>query len=511
MSVKKEIGTHLTSSVLPALTFGAVSGTLAGVAVTLYKYFAKGAVSASSGFFAFMKEHLWVLPLAAVAVLGVAFLLTVIYKKEPDLQGGGIPASIGTLRGLFRFHPVKNAAGSFLLSLVAFLFGVPLGTEGPSVQLSTALGAGAARYAPKKWRAWERFSMTGGASAGFSVATGAPISGIFFAVEEAHGRISPLIVLTAVVSVLFAELFAYMLSPLLGVDVALFDLENFRALSLGEFWMPLLAGIVMGAVAYGFLKLYHLVDDLLRKKWRAPQQIKIFAVFCATLVAGICSAEFISTGHHMIAEFFHHTPSLLFLGAILLVRSLLTLSANCVGVTGGIFLPLLAIGSTAGAMLGTVLGVGEELAPLFVVFGIAGCIAGMMKMPLTAILFGVEALGLTSNLLPLILVCIFAYAIPEALGEESIGECVLERRKELLHHGKTFTEKETVFAVEKGSFAVGKEIRDIFWPDGVRVLAVQKAGDGHLLHAGDELLIRISSFDGRKAEEELNHIVKYEP
>lgn len=508
MSEKKEIGTHLASSVLPALGFGAVSGALAGTVVTLYKYFAKIAVSGSSALFALMKERLWILPLAVAAAFAVALLLTWVYGKEPDLQGGGIPASIGTLRGLFRFHPIKNAVGSFLLSLVSFLFGVPLGTEGPSVQLSTALGAGAARYAPKKWRAWERFSMTGGASAGFSVATGAPISGIFFAVEEAHGRISPLIVLTAVVAVLFAELFAYALSPLLGVDVALFDLENFPALPLSQFWKPLLAGLFMGVVAYLFLKLYHLVDQLLRKKWRAPQQVKIFSVFCATLLAGLVSAEFISTGHHMIAEFFHHTPSLLFLGAILLVRSLLTLSANCTGITGGIFLPLLAIGSTAGAILGKLLGAGEELAPLFLVFGIAGCIAGMMKMPLTAILFGVEALGLTQNLLPLILVCIFAYAIPEALGEESIGECVLERRKELLCEGKTLTEEESEYTVEADSFAVGKEIRDIFWPDGVRVLSVKKADHGHLLAPGDLLLIRVSTFDEKKTAEELEHILK---
>ena len=218
--------------------------------------------------------------------------------------------------------------------------------------------------------------------------------------------------------------------------------------------------------------------------------------------------EFISTGHHMIAEFFHHTPSLLFLGVIFLVRSLLTLSANCVGVTGGIFLPLLAIGSTAGAMLGKALGVGEELAPLFLVFGISGCIAGMMKMPLTAILFGVEALGLSQNLFPLILVCIFAYAIPESLGEDSIGECVLERRKELLQHGKAYTEEEREVAVEHGAFAVGKEIRDIFWPDGVRVLSVKKAGEGHLLSADDVLLIRISTYDQEKTTEELEHILK---
>lgn len=508
MSKKREIGTHLTSSVLPAVVFGAISGVCAGAVVTVYKLCAKGAVGASSDLYAFLQKHLWFIAVAIPVLCAAAYLMHRIYQKEPDLQGGGIPASVGTLRGLFRFHPVKNAVGSFLLSLLSFLFGVPLGTEGPSVQLSTALGAGAARSAPKRFRAWERFSMTGGASAGFSVATGAPLSGIFFAVEEAHGRISPLIVLTAVVAVLFAELCSLILSPLLGVDFSLFELDSFKALSVGQFWMPLAAGVVMGLFALLFLKGYHLLDHLLRKKWQAPGWVKIFTVFCATLLAGLFSLEWISTGHHLLGEYFLHTPSLLILAGILSVRCVLTLSANISGITGGIFLPLLAIGGTVGAMLGKAFG--EEFAPMFVVFGIAGCIAGMMKMPLTAILFGVEALGLSQNLLPLILVCILAYAIPEAMGEESIGECVLERRKELLRKGKAHTEEENTYLVEKGAFAVGKEIRDIFWPDGVRVLSVKKAGTGHLLCAGDELLIRVSTYDREKTEQELCHILKKE-
>ncbi len=507
MNGKREIKTHLTSSVLPALLFGAVSGILAGGVVTIYKLFAKGAVSASSAFFTFMRGHLWVLPIALVLALGISFLLSFIYKKEPDLQGGGIPATLGTLRGLFHFHPAKSTLGSFFLSLISFLFGVPLGTEGPSVQLSASLGALAARKAPKRFRAWERFSMTGGASAGFSVATGAPLSGIFFAVEEAHGRISPLIVLVAVVAVLFAELFAFALSPLVGVDVALFDVADFGALALGDYWKPLLAGVFMGIFSLLFLKGYHLLDTLLRKKWQCKGQVKIFTVFAVTLLAGIFSSEWISTGHHLIDELFSHSPALPVLIGILLIRWILTLSANISGITGGIFLPMLAIGGTAGAVLGKFLG-GEESAAIFVVFGIVGCVAGMMKMPLTAILFGVEALGLSHNLLPLILICILSYAIPEALGEESIGECVLERRRELLHQGKTHTEEEDSFFVEAGAFAVGKEIRDIFWPDGVRVLSVKKAGEGHLLAAGDCLLVRISTYDREKTLRELEHILK---
>ena len=130
-------------------------------------------------------------------------------------------------------------------------------------------------------------------------------------------------------------------------------------------------------------------------------------------------------------------------------------------------------------------------------------------MPLTAVLFGVEALGLSHKLLPLILVCTLSYAIPEAFGEESVGEHALERRKENLRRGKTFSEEETEILVEEGAFAVGKEIRDIFWPDGVRVLSVRKQDEAcHLLCEGDVLLIRLGTYDREKAMDELSHICK---
>ncbi len=511
---QNKIRTHFLSSTLPALVFGAVSGILAGMAITLYKFFAKQAVSLSEGLFLFLRLCPWfILPVLAL-LFGISLVLARIYRREPDLQGGGIPSSVGTLQGLFSFHWIKNAVGSFFLSLLSFLFGVPLGTEGPSVQLGTALGAGVVRLSPEKYKPWERFSMTGGASAGFAVATGAPISGIFFAIEEAHRRISPLIVLTAVVSVLTAEITSGILSPLFGVDFSLFSMENLPSFPLSSLWIALIVGLVLGIFSVGFLKFYTLLHRLLKKKLgRVKKSLKIFAVFALTLIAGLISGNFISTGHHLLNDLFTHSFPLWSLLLILLIRSFLTLSANITGITGGIFLPLLALGAGSGAVLAklfSLLGGNGNYLSLFLCLGICGCIAGMMKMPLTAILFGVEALGLSANLLFVILVCALSYAIPEALGEDSIGEKVLEARKEALTLKTELVEKEIEIPVEKNSFAVGKEIRDIFWPNGVHVLSVEKENaDTPLLSGGDVLLVRLKTYNEKRTLEELESICSY--
>ncbi len=496
MTKRQIVKTHLSSSLLPALFFGAFSGALTGTVVTVYKWLAGYATSCSATLFGALRTHLGYLPLAIAVSIAVGLLLHAVYHRHPQLRGGGIPAAVGAMRGTLPPNSLRSTLASAALSLLVFLCGVPLGTEGPSVLLGAGLGGVATRKAPKKWHAWERFSMTGGACAGFSAATGAPLSGILFAVEEAHRRISPLIVLTAVVSVLFSEFTSNLLAPLLGCKTTLFSFSAFAPLALSELWLPLAVGLGAGVFAVLFLHGYARLSAWLN---RLPPAAVVCGVLLLTLAAGLCSTDFISTGHGLIETLFENAPTLWMLAAILVVRAALSLSANLSGITGGIFLPLMAIGAVLAALLGRILcllGLDPSLFPLIVCLGICGCIAGMMKMPLTSVLFAVEALGLSQNLLPVILVCALAYVIPEALKEDSVMERVLHRHQETRRRGKSRTVCERDVVIEEGAFAVGKEVRDIFWPHGVFVLSVKKSGeDSPLLSANDVLSVQIQSYD----------------
>ncbi len=509
MTKQQIVKTHLMSSIMPALFFGALAGTVTGAVVTVYKWLAGYATAASAALYAALRAHLWYLPAAAAVLIVTGLLLHVIYRRHPGLRGGGIPTAVGAMRGTLPANGLRSTLASAALSLLTFLCGVPLGTEGPSVLLGTGLGGVAARKAPKKWHAWERYSMTGGACAGFSAATGAPLSAILFAVEEAHRRISPLIVLTAVVSVLFSEFTSNLLAPLLGCETTLFSFSVYDPLTLSEIWVPLVVGLCGGIFAVLFLRGYARLAAWLRS---LPPLAVLCGVLLVTLAAGLVSTDFISTGHALIEDLFTRTPALWMLVAVLLVRSVLSLSANVSGITGGIFLPLMAVGAVLAALLGRLLclcGVDPALYPLIVCLGICGCIAGMMKMPLTSILFAVEALGLSQNLLPVILVCALSYVIPETLKEDSVMERMLHRHQENRNHGRSHVVCEQDFEIEEGAFAVGKEVRDIFWPHGVFVLSVQKSGEASpLLAAHDVLSVQIQSYAMESTVAALHSITK---
>ena len=149
-----------------AVLFGAITGIFTAVTVLCYKLCASRVIELSEKGYHYLRLHPILIPAVVVALLGIAFLYAFIYKRIPNLRGGGIPTSIGILRGLITFKWLRNLIGTFLLSLTTFLIGVPLGNEGPSVQMGTAIGRGTVFSFAKKHRAWDRYSMTGGACAG---------------------------------------------------------------------------------------------------------------------------------------------------------------------------------------------------------------------------------------------------------------------------------------------------------------------------------------------------------
>ena len=147
------------NSILPAVSFGALTGVLTSIAVNLYKACAKYVIAFSEESYHFIGKHLYLIPVALIVFILPAFVFAYIYKRIPNLRGGGIPTSIGILRGIISFKWLRNLIGIFSMSLFSFLVGVPLGNEGPSVQMGVAIGRGSVFSFGKKHRAWDRYSM----------------------------------------------------------------------------------------------------------------------------------------------------------------------------------------------------------------------------------------------------------------------------------------------------------------------------------------------------------------
>ncbi len=514
----KRFRSYFSNLILPAFVFGGIAGILTGAIVTLYKFCATKVIHFSEIGYEYLKTHLYFIPIVLILFFGIAYLFYLLFKKNPDAKGGGIPSSIIILRGIITFKWLRTLISVFTISLCTFLIGVPLGNEGPSVLMGTAIGKGSINAFSNKHQAWRRYSATGGACAGFGIATGAPVAGVMFAVEEAHGRISPMIIIVASISVIFARVVTELLAPLLNVSIALFPNLILTKLSLKEIYLPIAIGILMGFFAVGFLYCYKIINYLFNKKLaKIPLYYKIFAIFMLTFAIGLYSFSFISTGHELILSLYDAKESIVFLLLILLVRTILTLSANTNKITGGIFLPILALGALFSAILGKTfiaLGLDQKYYTVILAIGISACISGMMKMPITAIIFSVEALSCHQNVLYVIIASALSYVITELFSAKSINDSVIESTIKERYKDKNFTVTERFFTAKENSFAIGKQIRDILWPANLFVLSIQHCSEVEVdqhgakeISAGDVLHIRYSTYDKELTKKEIASIL----
>ena len=470
--------TYVKNILIPCLVFSTASGAGTGLLIFLFKWAASAVIGLSSTVYDAVREHPAYLPLLFLGALLLGLTAAFVLRKVPDCRGGGIPTSIAILRGLVPFHWLKSIVFVFGSAMLTYLCGVPLGNEGPSVQMGTAVGRGIVRKHP----AWDRYIMTGGACAGFAAATGSPFTGILFAFEEAHRRFSPMIVLTSATAVAAGSAMMQFLCLLTDMEYSLFAFPELSVLPQKFFWTSLAVGVLVGFAAAIFTVAYrrirHLVKHTLAK---VPFTVKIVSIFLLTACVGFISGECIGSGHHLVDELMEGHGVWYLLIVWFLVRAALLLFANNADVTGGLFVPTLAFGAVLGALCGDILTatgiLPVEYHSVMVVIGIASFLGAASRTPLMALAFAGEALCGLSNLLPITIGVTAAYLVVETLGIPAFTDTVVESKAEAEHAGKTAKVIELHLRVAEDAFVVGKEIRDILWPPTCTVLSVHRNPD----------------------------------
>lgn len=504
---------YIKNFLLPCLLFSTAAGIGAGVLIFLFKLCASYVASLSVSIYAVVRARPAFLPLliGGAATLGLAASL--LLKKVPECRGGGIPTAIAILRGLIRFHWLKSVVSVFFSAMLTYLCGVPLGNEGPSVQMGTAVGRGVVLRYP----AWNRYIMTGGACAGFAAATGAPLTGIFFAFEEAHRRFSPILFLVASIASLTGSVVMKGLCALADVEYSLFHLEAQTVLPMKYFWTAPIVGVLVGLCAAVFTGAYQKIRRFVKKNLKGvPFPLKITLIFVLVAVIGFFSDACVGSGHSLVEDLIESGEAPLRLLIVFCVRAVLLLLANNVGVTGGLFVPTLAFGAILGSLCGQTL-VTTGLLPaeyygVMVVIGVVSFLGASSRTPLMALTFALEALGGLPNLLPIAISVAAAFLIIETLGAPSFTDTIIESKTEAARGGKSAQVVDLRLTVAPGSFVVGKEIRDILWPPTCMILSVlkpeqDKTGGEVGVAAGDVLHVHYQTYDPERTIDDLEALV----
>ena len=517
--MKKPNYKEYLSKTLPGIFYGIICGITVGAAIFFFKMAAKYAEKASRFIYSAAKESPIYVALVFAALIAMALLMVLLHHVIPESKGGGIPRSEGVLRGILSFRWFKALIGTFIGSMMSYICGGPLGSEGPAVLIGTSLGA-MCTSATKNKPAWERYVMTGGAGAGFAVATGAPLSGILFALEEIHKRFTPMLVLTVSVSVISATAVNRLLSSLFGVSANLFEFEPFAGFELSNIGYLLILGVIISLAVALFdtsIEFWSKFIGNILKKY--DDQIKVVVVFVLTGVMGFLLADGVYSGHDVIHHVVEHSPGALMLFVLFAIRLIMMLLITDSGVTGGIFIPTLAIGVLISALATkflVLLGMSTELVPVATLLGMCAFIGGTLRAPLTASVLFVELTGQFTDIFYVALVVFTVSALTEVFARTPFYDTALENIEHAQNKGKEAEIALFEMKISDGAFAAGKAIRDIMWPHASVVVSIIQASDHHKdtdndgekkLRAGDVIVMRSKFFDEDALKNQLRGLI----
>ncbi|WP_121063056.1 H(+)/Cl(-) exchange transporter ClcA [Chachezhania antarctica] len=378
-------------------------------------------------------DSLGTLPAVIIAGLAAAALTCggtwLVRRFAPDTAGSGIPEIIETLRGdrtldWRRVIPVKLGAG-----LAGIGSGLVLGREGPTIHLGGAMAAMIAEIT-KMSRRNTLAAITAGAGAGLAAAFNAPLAGIIFVTEEMRRVFD--FKFRSFQAVILACVVATMVNDRLFSQGPILDIPHYRDPAIIDMLLMLPLGIFIGA--FGVLLNAGIVN-----------RVKVFAglpqrvpYLWAALVGGIAGVLVIlaptATGGGeglVVADITVH-PGAVGLFVLFLARSLMLMASYSSGVPGGLFAPMLSIGTAIGLLYGAILtqlGLISDLpVGIFAVAGMGALFAAMVRAPLTGIVIVVEMTGATDLILSIMVTSILATFTAETLGGKPIYSQLTKRK-----------------------------------------------------------------------------------
>lgn len=517
--MKKSGFKHSINTVLPCIGYGALCGVIVGAFVFLFKFVSKQLELLSKFIYSEALKKPIFIPLVFVGLVALATFVYFLHKKIPEVKGGGIPRSEGILRGVLSFRWLRTFVGTVVGSLMSFFAGLPLGSEGPAVLIGTSLG-GMCGSLSKRRSAWSRHIMSGGAGAGFAVATGAPISGMLFVIEEVHKKFAPMLIVMVSVSVLSATYVNRLLCSIFGISAELFSFGHLPSFDLSHIGYLLILGVIVSlAVGVFDASITHFTDFSKRIARYIPNLAKLIILFVLVGICGFCFPAVIYSGHSVIEEVVDIGMPILWLFLILLLRMGLLLLATDSGATGGIYIPTLTIGVLTSAITSILLnyiGMPSELLPTAAVLGMCSFLGGTLRSPFTALVFFIEITEGLGNAFFAAVVVFVVNIITALFDKKPFYDKVLDSMQHSENEGRELKVKFFEMKVSQGAFVVGKSVRDIMWPYASVIVSISRDHrnfsdtdlDGEKrLHVGDTLVLRARTYDEEELKKYLYDLV----
>src|SRR5579863_4440025 len=355
-----------------------------------------------------------------VGSLGIGYLL---YRYFPNARGSGVPQTKAALFAREGFISLRTLLGKFFCTSATLASGIPLGREGPSVQVGAGIASVLGRLLglrPEKVKAL----LPVGAAAAIAAAFNTPLAAVLFALEEIVGDLHA----PVLGSVVLASATSWGVLRLLLGNSPLFKVPQYQLVHPAEFAIYAVLGVAGGLVSVAFTKL---LLSMRQSFLHLPQRTVWFQPLACGLLVGAVGwfvPQVMGVGYGYVGLALNGNMALKMM-ALLVVLKLITVTASYAsGNAGGIFGPALFIGAMLGGSLGTF---AHHLFPAYTaspgayaLVGMGALFAGIIRAPMTSVVMIFEMTQDYAVIVPLMISNLVSLFIASRLQRQPIYEAL---------------------------------------------------------------------------------------
>lgn len=409
---------------------GTIVGLITGIIVSAFRLIIDNTLKLLYKVYPYMVHHPQTIILYVIGTCILSLILGFIIRPQLlYVKGSGVPQIEAQMEGKIRIKWWPVLWRKFVGGLLAICPGLFLGREGPCIQMGACVSQGISEEIFRSNPNEERIMISCGIAAGLSAAFSAPIAGALFLLEEITFSFSPLVWLTALASSLAADFVTLLV---FGLTPSLHFTYDF-SIPVNQYWQLLLLGIILGLFGYLYqrvilnLSKWYGKIKFIPTAWHSiiPLLLVIpIGLYYCKILGG--SHDFILdiTSQHFIQYLSDSLPAVGFLTILLIIRFVFSMVSYGASTPGGIFMPILVLGATSGALYASImihLGLLKEVYFLnIIIYAMAAYFGAIEKAPFTAIILISEMVGSIKHMVPLLVVTLVAYLVNDWLGGRPI-------------------------------------------------------------------------------------------
>lgn len=363
-----------------------------------------------------LSQKLLIFPL--ITTLGGLISGVLVFKFAPETKGSGIPFVKMVMARMGNITRVRTIVVKFLAGVAGIGTGLSLGREGPSVQLGAGAGALVGKIFKMKGTDQGKLIAAGAGSA-IGATFNAPIAGTIFVLEELVNKFSASLLFPVLVATVTASSVArYFLgnNPSFTIPYITHDL-SFEGISV-----CIILGIVAGFLGVAFAKIIYKNNEFFEKMDKIPNWLKPAIAGFGIGVIGIFIPYVLGSGNLSVDLLLQHKLALSVVVLVFAVKFFVTPFCFGSGAAGGIFLPMLMLGSFLGYIVASIFNMFGFHVDVVVMamIGMGAFLASVARTPITAVVMVFEMTAGYTHILPIMLSAAIADLIAEKLNHRPI-------------------------------------------------------------------------------------------